>query len=42
MSPTDPGKVTVSYTPDVMKLEHDLRHEKHPLQVGDFNKSMIF
>ena len=42
MSPTDPGKVTVSYTPDVRTLEHDLRHEKHPLQVGDFNKSMIF
>ena len=37
MSPTDPGKVTVSYTPDVRTLEHDLRHEKHPLQVGDFN-----
>ena len=35
MSPTDPGKVTVSYMPDVMKLEHDLRHEKHPLQVRD-------
>ena len=42
MSPTDPGKVTVSYSPDVRTLEHDLRHEKHPLQVGDFKKSMIF
>ena len=33
MSPTNPGKATVSYAPNIRKLEHELRHEKHPLQV---------
>ena len=33
MSPTDPGKVTVNYKPDIKQLEQDLRKEKHPLQL---------
>ena len=33
MSPTNPGKVTVNYQPDIKELEHDLRQEKHPLQL---------
>jgi len=32
MSPTDPGKVTVSYNPDLKKLQHKLKEGKHPLQ----------
>ena len=34
MSPTNPGKVTVNYAPNVKTLQHELRHEKHPLQVN--------
>ena len=33
MSPTNPGKVTVNYQPDIRALELDLRREKHPLQL---------
>ena len=33
MSPTNPGKVTVNYQPDIKALEQDLRREKHPLQL---------
>ena len=33
MSPTNPGKVTVNYQPDIKELEQDLRREKHPLQL---------
>ena len=33
MSPTNPGKVTVSYNPNVKKLQHKLKSGKHPLQV---------
>ena len=33
MSPTNPGKVTVSYSPNVKKLQHKLKSGKHPLQV---------
>lgn len=36
MSPTNPGKVTVNYNPDVKKLQHQLKSgtgKKHPLQV---------
>ena len=33
MSPTTPGKVTVSYNPNIKKLQHRLRSVKHPLQV---------
>ena len=33
MSPTNTGKVTVNYAPNVKTLQHELRHEKHPLQV---------
>ena len=33
MSPTNPGKVTVSYNPNVRKLQHKLKAGKHPLQV---------
>merc|ERR1719357_1965795 len=32
MSPTDPGKVTLSYNPDLKKLQHKLKEGKHPLQ----------
>ena len=33
MSPTTPGKVTVSYNRNIKKLQHRLRSVKHPLQV---------
>lgn len=33
MSPTNLGKVTVNYKPDIRLLEQDLRREKHPLQL---------
>ena len=33
MSPTDPGKVTITYNPDVRRLQTELRTEKHPLQL---------
>ena len=33
MSPTDPGKVTITYNPDVRRLQTELRSEKHPLQL---------
>ena len=33
MSPTDPGKVTITYNPDVRQLQTELRSEKHPLQL---------
>ena len=33
MSPTNPGKVTVSYNPNVKRLQHKLKSGKHPLQV---------
>ena len=33
MSPTDPGKVTISYNPDVRRLQTEPRTEKHPLQL---------
>merc|ERR1719474_758148 len=32
MSPTNPGKVTVSYNPNVRKFQHKLKAGKHPLQ----------
>jgi len=32
MSPTDPGKVTVNYNPNVKKLQQKLKSGKHPLQ----------
>eukprot|EP00092_Neocalanus_flemingeri_P002183 GFUD01002323.1.p1 GENE.GFUD01002323.1~~GFUD01002323.1.p1 ORF type:complete len:676 (-),score=217.81 GFUD01002323.1:157-2109(-) len=32
MSPTNPGKVTVNYNPNVKKLQHQLKSGKHPLQ----------
>lgn len=33
LSPTDPGKATVTYMPNIQELERDLKNEKHPLQV---------
>ena len=33
MSPTNQGKVTVSYNPNIKKLQHKLKSGKHPLQV---------
>ena len=33
MSPTDPGKVTITYNPDVRRLQTELRHQNHPLQL---------
>ena len=33
MSPTNPGKVTVSYNPNIGKLQDKLKDGKHPLQV---------
>ena len=33
MSPTNPGKATVTYQPNIHSLQQDLRREKHPLQV---------